>query len=155
MATLVPAQAAARLVLATTIDTQRQALLRCVTRAGKPKAKRVHALRVAIRRLLVALDLATTTGQTLKPRTARRLKRLLDDLSPLRDTEVQLKALPSLAVNHPETEELEKALRARKRGLERLAARRLAKFEIDDLARDIELVTGALSQTPADSPQGD
>lgn len=154
MATLVAAQSPARLVLATTIDTQRQVLLRGVTRSGRPKAKRVHDVRVAIRRLLVALDLATSTGQTPRPRTRRRLKRLLDGLSPLRDTEVQLKALPPLATSHPQAEELGKVLRARKRDLEREAAKQLAKFEIEDFERDLQLISGALS-TAEEIPPGE
>lgn len=150
MAPRVPTQPAACLVLATAIDAQRQALLQALGAEGKVKPKQVHDLRVACRRLLVSLELASSAGYANKPRATRRLRKLLDELSPLRDTHVQLRTLAPLLLQYEQAEELAERLRAQKGSLEQDAQARLEKFRAKALTRDLAQVTEALAAVPAD-----
>jgi CHAD domain-containing protein len=80
---------------------------------------------------------------------------LLDRLSPLRDAQVQIRALPSLTNAHPQAEELGDVLRARKRELTRTAAKHLARFDGDALTSDLEELADRLSPAPLRAALGE
>lgn len=145
--------------LAKTIDTQRRAFLSQLDKIGKrPKAKRVHALRTSARKLLAAFELSTRLGIEPKSATVHRLKKLLDRLSPLRDTQVQVRALESLRGS--EVAQLAKALGEKKRRLARRAGKQLASFDMATFEHEASRVASALradggaGQLPAIVVQG-
>ncbi|HTQ04145.1 MAG TPA: CHAD domain-containing protein [Polyangiaceae bacterium] len=97
----------------------------------------VHDLRVALRRLLSALEIAECLDVRLPAKTQKSLERLLRSLSPLRDLEVQKQTLERLGEDHPELLPVAERLAQRRAAL----ARRLAQ-KLDDFAP--ELVERAL-----------
>jgi CHAD domain-containing protein len=132
-------------VLVVTIEAQREALCRALERcAQKPKGKRVHALRVATRRLQSALQLACAMGVKPKPRLKRQLDELLLFLSPVRDVHVAQCSLEALAPRPPGVGRLTEFFSARERRLEHKASRRLATFDVVGFERDIARVSGEL-----------
>jgi CHAD domain-containing protein len=136
------------LVLATLIDSQRAIILGVLEEASKrPKAKGIHALRVAVRRLLAALELAAALGYSVKSRTPARLRRLMTKLSPLRDLQVQMRALEPYLAEHAPTQAMLDELRARRKERKRKVGRKLAAFDANDFEQDVSSVTGALGGT--------
>jgi CHAD domain-containing protein len=104
----------------------------------------VHDVRVATRRLmstLMMIELLLPDRRVARVR--RRLKRLFDALSPLRDTQVQLLALESKAVQYPELETLLTVLKLRERIAMAAATRRIQKTETAPTGR----LLGALKQS--------
>jgi CHAD domain-containing protein len=70
----------------------------------------VHNLRVASRRLIAVLELLEVGRDQDIRDCRRRLKKLLDELSPLRDLHVQRVHVSTLAQRHPQLKSFEKTL---------------------------------------------
>jgi CHAD domain-containing protein len=136
-------------MVAAAITAQRQALHAALDAPKGPlKPKAIHDLRVAIRRLLTALELASAIGCEVETKTARRLHKLLSRLAPARDAHVLMRALEPLRAAHPETELVITELKQRRRAATRQAKKRLRAFERADFDRDTAVVLGALSAAP-------
>jgi CHAD domain-containing protein len=133
-------------LVAAAIEAQRKAL-HAVLDAPKArlKPKVVHELRVAIRRLLTALELANAMGQSVEPRTLRRLHKLLSRLSPARDAHVLMRSLTPLLVQRPEVKLVIAALRQRRRRATRKAKKHLAAFDRAHFDHDTTVVLEALA----------
>lgn len=106
-------------------------LRRCRNRCSEES---VHDLRVATRRLIstlmiVGILLPDSRVQKLQ----RRLKRLFDAMSPLRDTQVQLLALEKKVGKVPELETLITILKLRERAQMRRIGKRVAKIDAASL----------------------
>jgi CHAD domain-containing protein len=107
----------------------------------------VHDLRVATRRListLIVIELVLPDARAR--RLQKRLKRLFDALSPLRDTQVQLLTLERKLVEYPELETLLTVLRVRERNLMTVIAARILKIETASLSRAISALKSSLGQ---------
>jgi CHAD domain-containing protein len=133
------------------IEAQRAALFTALERCvAQPKAARVHALRVATRRLQSALELSAAVGSKPKARLLRQLERLLAELSPLRDAHVArhtLEALPAEKGGLPRLT----ALVAKQERLQKLKVKkRLSDFDVGDFTRDVSAVTRALEVAASD-----
>jgi CHAD domain-containing protein len=114
----------------------------------KPKRRSVHELRVAIRRLSAALELASALGHELRPRSRRMLRKLMALLSPLRDAQVQVQAVASVARSDATRRVLDQ-LRARQKTLRRATRRRLRALELTPLRKDVSSSLKALQhETP-------
>jgi CHAD domain-containing protein len=82
----------------------------------------LHDLRVGLRRLVAALELASALDAEPPRPVVRDLRRLLGSLSPLRDLQVQEKTLERLAASEPAlSKTLGKLARERKRAAHALA----------------------------------
>lgn len=103
----------------------------------KLKAKSVHAVRTTIRRLLAALELAGALGPEPKGHVVRGLNKLLSALSPLRDCQVQLRALARMSDDAGDLSALTARLRSQKRAGSRKARRRLVDFDAQSFQRDM------------------
>ena len=149
---LLPHSKSARAILATALSEQRAALLAALQDSErKAKARPIHKLRVAVRRLLAALALSELLDPPLRSRTARRLRELLDELSPLRDAHVQVRAVEQSFAGRVPARVLKK-LQAQERTMRRRASRCLASFESAKLDRDIAALVRTLL-TAAPLPQ--
>jgi CHAD domain-containing protein len=136
-------------MVAAAITAQRQALCAALdTLKGPLKPKAIHELRVAIRRLLTALQLASAIGSEVAPRTARRLNKLLSRLAPARDAHVLMRALEPLCGTRPEAELIIAELKQRRRAATRKAKRRLQAFARAEFDHDTASVLEALSAAP-------
>jgi CHAD domain-containing protein len=95
---------------------------RCNRRCSEPA---VHGLRVATRRLIVAIDLlARVSPWPQAGRARQQLKRLLESMGPLRDTQVQILLLRELRSEFPELGPLSTImLLQEQRNLKRIAVR--------------------------------
>lgn len=132
--------------LTTTVEHDGRKLLEELTHCrNRLKAKHVHALRTCIRRLLAALELAATLGAHCKPGVARSLGKLLAALSPLRDRQVQLRALETMAGDRHDVSALSARLHKQKRELAHEAGRRLARFDADRFQDDMAKVAQKLA----------
>lgn len=98
----------------------------------------VHDVRVATRRLMSTLMIVEIVlpDQRVR-RLQRRLKRLFDAMSPLRDTQVQLMTLEQHVANYPELGTLLTVLKIRERNLMRSLVRRIEKIETASLSRTV------------------
>ncbi|HKY40917.1 MAG TPA: CHAD domain-containing protein [Polyangiaceae bacterium] len=136
-------------MMAAAITAQRKALHAALDAPkGLLKPKAIHDLRVAIRRLLTALELAGAIGCDVEPKTARRLHKLLSRLAPARDAHVLMRALEPLRATRPEAQLVIDELKQRRRAATRKAKKRLQAFERADFDRDTALVLGALGAAP-------
>ncbi len=136
-------------MIAAAITTQRQALHAALDAATGPlKPKAIHELRVAIRRLLTALELAGAIGCDVEPKTASRLHKLLSRLAPARDAHVLMRALQPLGATRPEAQLVIDELKQRRRAATRKAKKRLQAFERADFDRATALVLAALGSAP-------
>jgi len=156
MSSLIATQSAPELVLAAAIDTQRRAVL-AVLDAGaeRTKAKPVHALRVAIRRLASALQLARALGYAARPKTLRRLRKLMSALSGLRDAQQQRRAIERLSTSAAQAPSAIVLLRETEVDSERQALHRLGKFDASAFDLDISSISERLAtsvQTPDTHP---
>ncbi len=89
----------------------------------------VHDLRVATRRLMSTLMMIEIVLPDARVRRLRRrLKRLFDAFSPLRDTQVQLLTLEKKVLEYPELETLLTVLKVRERNLMNAVAGRIMKI---------------------------
>lgn len=106
-------------VLLDSIDQRWRTYLKELRRSKRTFSEdAIHDVRVATRRLISTLMIV----ELLIPderveRLRRRLKRLFDACSPLRDTQVQLLALAPQVERHPELETLITVLKVRERNL--------------------------------------
>lgn len=133
-------------VLTTALEENGRALLAELTRDDDQlKTKRVHTVRTTIRRLLAALELATTLGTPAKSRVERNLGQVLSALSPLRDSQVQLRTLESMTGERGDLSELSTRLEKQKRALSRKASRSLAEFDADRFQEDLTAVMQELA----------
>lgn len=111
----------------------------------------VHDLRVAIRRLVAAVDLLSTIFPTEQLITARQhLKRLLKHVSPLRDTQVQRVAVKKLSQEFPDLESFSTVLLLREqRGLNRIS-RRLGRLPARSIQRALFTTARSLERSMRD-----
>ncbi|HEV8549408.1 MAG TPA: CHAD domain-containing protein, partial [Polyangiaceae bacterium] len=94
-------------------------------------AAKTHDLRVALRRLLVAAELASALDENLlPPKLERELKGLLGALSPLRDVEIQRQALKERTLAPEAERALKRHLGRRERRERKLLARLLEDFAL-------------------------
>ena len=97
----------------------------------KGEKAEAHDLRVGIRRLLAALELALALDEELLPaRLLRDLKRVLDALSPLRDLEIQRQALEGQELPESTRRELTKRLARREHKVRRALKKRVEDFPL-------------------------
>lgn len=107
----------------------------------------VHDLRVATRRLISTLMLVEIVLPDPRlRRMRRRLKRLFDSLSPLRDTQVQLLALEPHLQRYPELETLITTLKVRERTLLKDVATRIRKLQTAQMSRTLASVRKSLRE---------
>lgn len=112
----------------------------------------VHDLRVAIRRLLAMVDLLRGPGFGMPARRLRRsLKRQLDGLGKLRDTQVMLQRLELQATQWPGAEPLCHQLRQRERRLCRQARKVLTAVDADKQARRLHKLRARLAGWQGDT----
>ncbi len=98
----------------------------------------VHDLRVATRRLVATLSiLEVILPDDRIRRTRRRLKRLFDALSPLRDVQVQLLTVEEKSRQYPELETLITVLKVRERLLMKSIDSRIRKVRTMQWSRTI------------------
>ncbi|HEX2875500.1 MAG TPA: CHAD domain-containing protein [Polyangiaceae bacterium] len=114
---------------------------------GKLKTQRVHAMRTAIRRLLAAFELACVLGAEPKPRVVRRLIKLHTGLSPLRDSQVQQRALARMTGHGADVSALSAWVHSQEPGLSHEARRCLANFDAKELQRGVATVVRQLEAT--------
>jgi CHAD domain-containing protein len=112
----------------------------------------VHDLRVAARRLLAALDLARVFSP--KPslqKTRRELKRFLDELDDLRDTQVQLVDFTDLLETFPQARGIVKDLKKQEKKLLRAAENELKKARLAEISERVEKARARLeAEIPAE-----
>jgi CHAD domain-containing protein len=115
-------------LLVEAFDERRRALDARLLRArAKPSEKRIHALRVAARRMLSTLDLAETVLPPKRTRKLRRtIRRQLRDLRFVRDIQVQLGYCDRMASDFPQLAAFRTDLRRREKRMRRKVGRKLA-----------------------------
>lgn len=107
----------------------------------------VHDLRVATRRMISTLMMiGIVLPDARVRRLERRLKRLFDALSPLRDTQVQLLKLASETAAYPELETLITVLKVRERNLMKSLERRLLKLPTRTMGRMVSNLKRVLGE---------
>lgn len=104
----------------------------------------VHDLRVALRRLLAALDLAAALASPAPRKIVRRLARLLAALSPLRDLEVEKKTAESLSRRVPVLADAVAELERRRAALADVLTSKFEHFECEETERSLEAVAHRL-----------
>lgn len=98
----------------------------------------VHDVRVATRRLISTLMIIEIVYPDRNVRKIeRRLKRLFDSMSPLRDTQVQLLTLQEKVIEYPELETLQTVLKVRERNLMNSISRRISKIDTLSMGRSL------------------
>jgi len=123
--------------------------LRSVHQKGE-KAE-AHDLRVGIRRLLAALELALALDEELvPPRVLRDLKRVLDALSPLRDVEIQRHALDARDLPEGTRRELGKRLARREHKVRRALKKRADEFPLRRAEQAVAAACGVLEANDGD-----
>jgi CHAD domain-containing protein len=132
--------------LVAAIEAQARTLGKELRAGKKPKRARVHRLRVATRRLLAALELTEAVGVAVPDSAKRRLRRLLDHLSPLRDAQVVRQALQRLPKADVDEALMESVRRHRDKQRKR-AKRGLSQFDIAELERELTELESALSSS--------
>jgi CHAD domain-containing protein len=143
----------ARVAIATSLEVQLEAWRNeLAVSSRKPRRGSVHRLRVATRRLLAALELSAAAGCVVPKALPRRLDDLLKVLAPLRDAQVMRRGLKQLERDKV-TRALARDLRRHDRKLRARAARKLRRFEADELVDKISKVganvRGAAGQAAA------
>jgi CHAD domain-containing protein len=101
----------------------------------------VHDLRVATRRLISTLLIIEILCPDQRVRVLeRRLKKLFDALSPLRDTQVQMMTLEKKVAQYPELETLMTILKVRERTLMAKIAVKIMKIDTGMLSRAVSAI---------------
>ncbi|MBX2990664.1 MAG: CHAD domain-containing protein [Bacteroidetes bacterium] len=96
----------------------------------------VHDVRVATRRLISTLLIIRIVYPDRNMRKIeRRLKRLFDSMSPLRDAQVQLLSLQEKVMDYPELETLLTVLKVRERNLMDSISRRISTIDTISMGR--------------------
>ncbi len=98
----------------------------------------VHALRVGLRRLIAALELASALEVEAPAPVRRRLKRLLRALSPLRDLEVQAQALEQLAPQQASLTRVTRELERKRKLLTASVLEFAQKFPVERCGRALQ-----------------
>ncbi len=112
-----------------------------------------HALRVGIRRFLAALELATALDEGLvPPKLERGLRRLLSALSPLRDFEIQRKALAEHELEPAVRATLDRRLRRKERDARRALRRRIAQLPHERARLSVARACATLEAMPPRAP---
>jgi CHAD domain-containing protein len=147
-AAVLHAQVSLGLVLIESLKQRWSKYLKELRRAKKaPSEEAVHDLRVATRRLISTLRICELLIPDARiERLRRRLKRLFDACSPLRDTQVQLLALEPQLAAYPELDTLMTILRVREQDLIRSIARKAAKADTTRWRRTIRWIEGTLRE---------
>jgi CHAD domain-containing protein len=112
----------------------------------------VHDLRVALRRLLAALEIAEALDAHAGRKIVRRLERLLAALSPLRDLEVEAETLGGMTAREPLLAEVVSELEDRRTTLAKNLSRKLGRVEPDELEIGLEKAVKTL-ELGAGAPQ--
>lgn len=112
----------------------------------------VHDLRVASRRLLATLDLARVfSPRPSLQKTRRELKRFLDELDDLRDTQVQLVDFTDLLETFPQVKGIVKYLKKQEKKLLRAAEKELKKTRLAEISARVEKARARLeAEIPAE-----
>jgi CHAD domain-containing protein len=110
---------------------------------------RAHAPRVALRRLLAVLELAAALDVPAPRKLVRRLERALASLSPLRDLEVQKKALAAMTDDEPELAASATELEHERAALARSLSKELARFATAHVERALEKTAERLEALPS------
>jgi CHAD domain-containing protein len=97
-----------------------------------------HALRVSLRRLLSALELAAAFDTPAPSKLLRRLERTLRSLSPLRDLEVEKKTLQAMSEHAPELTEIAAELEHERAVLARSLSKKLRAFKTAETELGLE-----------------
>jgi CHAD domain-containing protein len=113
---------------------------------------RVHDLRVALRRLLSALELAEAIGAPAPDKVVRRLERALGSLSPLRDLEVERQTLDGMSEREPALADIALALEERRASLANALTKKLGRFQRGETERSLEHTASRL-ELETDSKQ--
>jgi CHAD domain-containing protein len=140
-----PSGPSAPLVLAAAIRDNCRDVFAGLSQRGKLSRGRVHRLRVAARRVLVCIELVRTLAIGFDRQTLRALRKLLHALSPLRDVQVQIRALESRSLDGSAILAVRKKLRRKQDKLRSAVARRIEKFDVSALRREVKHVEAALS----------
>ena len=117
----------------------------------RPSEKAIHDLRVATRRLLAVLDIVgaiAPSDQISKLR--KRMKRYLQALSALRDTQVQILLLRELARKFPDLGLFLTVLMVREKQLVKSARKEIATLRIPSTEEEIVRIEEALASVLAD-----
>lgn len=131
-------------ILAAAIEEQLARVRAAFSAAShKARSRPVHDLRVAVRHLTAALELAEALGHSVRPASRRVLRELLAALSPLRDAQVQVRAVAGARLDDASHFAL-KLLRRRARSLKRDTRRTLRALRLGKLRKDIARVSQAL-----------
>lgn len=101
----------------------------------------VHDLRVATRRLIATLMLVERVHPDRRVgRIRKRLKRLFDSLSPLRDTQVQRLTIEPRTREYPDLATLATIVRVREHTLMRSLKKRIRSVETNEMRRDLHVL---------------
>ena len=129
-------------VVVRTLEERWTVLLKALDNARKKTGgRRVHDLRVALRRMASVAALVSEIVDSRAERSLRkRVERLLKRLGRLRDTHVQRKAIGGMTRRFPVLVPLRARLEKREREREEEVAHRLAKVDVDVLQTRFEEV---------------
>ena len=116
--------------------------------AARGDRARAHDLRVALRRLLAVLELAAALDVPASRKPVRRLERTLSSLSPLRDLEVEKKALEAMSDDEPELAELAVELEHERAALARRLSEKLGRFRTAQTERALQATAERLDALP-------
>jgi CHAD domain-containing protein len=97
----------------------------------------LHALRVGLRRLVAALELASALDAEPPRPVVRDLRRLLGSLSPLRDLQVQEETLERLAASEPALTKAARELARERKRAARALAKRASRFPTERCERSL------------------
>lgn len=101
--------------------------------------KRIHALRIEIRRVLALLDLIERLHLVKPPLKCRKnFKKLLDDLDPLRDAQVQWDLLKPLWAVFPEAKSFKRLLSRREKSLRARLRHKIRRAKLTRQTRTLE-----------------
>lgn len=117
--------------------------------AARAHGARAHDLRVALRRLLSALELAGALDAPPPAKVVRRLERTLSTLSPLRDLEVEQKAVDAMSDDEPELAAIAAELEHERAALARRLSKRLGRFRAAASERALERTAQRLEALPS------
>jgi CHAD domain-containing protein len=146
------AEGPARAAIAKAIDTQSQRLANALAATAKrAKRGRVHRLRVATRRLLAALRLASAAGSVVPKAAPKRLEKLLEVLSPLRDAQVMERGLKALPEDEVAAAVVERVGREERRERKH-TAKRLAHFDAQELIDALSSVKASVAESASRQP---
>ncbi len=112
----------------------------------------VHDLRVALRRLISALDMACAVAAGAPVRRVRReFRRLLGSCSALRDVQVQLLLVKDLHSRHPQVAVIRTMLLVRERRLVARLRKEIARVRTGEQADSMQMLREAIEKALGDS----